>query len=89
MMIAGHRLCELGVYAFGKYRDGKEIPPSPRINYVRAAVPRLVYEDHDLFTLAEPIKCLYKNRDKIPGVEVVYGRELPLRHFKSRFKFKV
>lgn len=88
MIIAGHRLCELGVYAFGKFRDGKEIPPSPRFNYVRAAVPRLVYEDHDLFTVAEPIKCLYENRDKILGVEVIYGQELPLRHFKSRFKFK-
>lgn len=88
MLIAGHRLCELGIYAFGKYRDGKEIPPVPRVNYVRAAVPRLVYEDQDLLSVAESIKCLYDNQDKIPGVEVLYGRELPLRHFKSKFRFK-
>jgi tryptophanase len=89
MLIAGHRLCELGIYAFGKFRNGKEIPPSPRVNYVRAAVPRLAYENQDLLTLAESVKCLHDNQDKIPGVEVLYGRELPLRHFKSRFKFKI
>lgn len=89
MLIAGHRLCELGLYAFGKYRNGQEILPRPRVNYVRAAIPRLVYEDQDLLAVAEAIKVLYNNQDNIPGVEVIYGRELPLRHFKSRFKFKI
>jgi tryptophanase len=88
LLIAGHRLCELGLYTFGKFENGKEIPPSPRVNYVRAAIPRLVYEDQDLFSLAEIISILHKNKDKIPGVEVIYGRDLKLRHFKSRFKFK-
>jgi tryptophanase len=88
MLIAGHRLCELGVFAFGKYFDGREIPPQPRINYIRAAVPRLVYEDQDLFSVAEAIKILHINQDRIPGVDVIYGRDLSLRHFKARFKFK-
>ncbi|QTA92506.1 tryptophanase [Desulfonema magnum] len=89
MLIAGHRLCELGVYAFGKYKNGKEYPPDPRVNFVRGAVPRLMYEDQDLFSAAEAAKVLYDNRDRIPGVEVVYGRDLTLRHFKSRFRFKI
>ena len=88
MLIAGHRLCELGTYAFGKFAGGREIPPDPRVNNVRAAVPRLAYEDQDLYSAAEAMKILYDERDRIPGVEVDYGRELKLRHFKSRFSFK-
>jgi tryptophanase len=88
MLIAGHRLCELGLYAFGKYKDGKEILPNPRVNFIRAAVPRLTYEDHDLFAVAETMRVLGEHRDRIPAVEVVYGRDLFLRHFKSRFRFK-
>ncbi|MEO0107798.1 MAG: tryptophanase, partial [candidate division WOR-3 bacterium] len=32
LLIAGHRLCELGLYAFGRFGKGREIPPSPRVN---------------------------------------------------------
>jgi len=88
-LIGGHRLCELGLYAFGKFNGKGEIPPDPRVNYVRAAVPRLVYEDQDLLATAEVVRILYENRDKIPPVKVEYGRELKLRHFKSRFSFKI
>lgn len=88
MLVAGHRLCELGIYAFGKYREGTEIPPDPRVNHVRAAIPRLAYEDQDLSSVAEAIRILYEHRDRIPGVTVEYGRDKTLRHFKSRFKFK-
>ncbi len=88
MLVAGHRLCELGTYAFGKFMGGQEIPPDPRVNNVRAAVPRLAYEDQDLFSVAEAMKILYDARDRIPGVDVEYGRDLKLRHFKSRFKFQ-
>jgi tyrosine phenol-lyase len=88
MLLAGHRLVELGVYAFGRSQNGTEVPPDPRVNNVRAAVPRLVYEDQDLFAVCEAARVLHENRDRIPGVEVEYGRDLPLRHFKSRFKFQ-
>jgi tryptophanase len=88
ILIAGHRVCELGTYAFGSYSGGREIPPDPRMNYVRAAVPRLAYEDEDLYSVVEAISILSENRDMIPGVKVEYGRDLSLRHFKSRFTFK-
>jgi tryptophanase len=87
LLIAGHRCCELGLYAFGSFDGAREIPPDPRVNNVRAAVPRLAYEDRDLFATAEAVKLLYDHRDRIPGVRVEYGRELKLRHFKSRFSF--
>jgi len=87
LLIAGHRMCELGVYAFGKLVDDKEVPSDPRVNNVRAAVPRLCYEDADLQSAAEAVGILYKRRDQIPGVEVVYGQDKPMRHFISRFRF--
>ncbi len=83
LLIAGHRLCELGVYAFEL--EGRK---PPRNNFVRAAIPRLAYEDQDLFATAEAIRLLYEHRERIPAVEVLYGKNLALRHFKSRFKFK-
>jgi len=67
--------------------DGKELPSDPRVNNVRAAVPRLCYEDCDLESAAEAVGILYRRRDQIPGVEVVYGQNLPMRHFISRFRF--
>ena len=87
LIIAGHRMCELGVYAFGKLVDGKEVPASPRVNNVRAAVPRLCYENCDLRSAAEAVGILYRRRDRIPGVKVVYGQDRPMRHFISRFRF--
>jgi tryptophanase len=87
LLIAGHRFCELGLYAFGMHDGTQEIPPEPRVNNIRAAVPRLAYEDRDLFAAAEAVKLLYDHRDRIPGVRVDYGRDLKLRHFKSRFSF--
>ncbi len=88
MLLAGHRVVELGIYAFGRSQNGSEVPPDPRVNNVRAAVPRLVYEDQDLSAAAEAVRVLHEHRDRIPGVEITYGRDLPLRHFKSRFRFK-
>lgn len=88
MLIAGHRMCELGLYAFGKFKEDKEIPPDPRVNFIRASVPRLAYEDQDLFAVAEAAKILGEHRDRIPAVDVLYGRDLFLRHFKSRFRFR-
>ncbi len=87
LLIAGHRFCELGLYAFGRQVEGEECPPVPRVNYVRGAVPRLAYEERDLFAAAEAVKVLYDNRGDIPGVEVTHGKDLFLRHFKSRFRF--
>jgi tryptophanase len=89
LLIAGHRFCELGLYAFGAYDGTREVPPEPRVNNIRAAVPRLTYEDRDLFAAAEAVKLLHEHRDRIPGVRVEYGRDLKLRHFKSRFSFAI
>jgi tryptophanase len=84
----GHRACELGYFAFGSYdpKTGKE--SFPEVNFVRFAVPRLRYEKTDLDSTAEAVKNLYDMRDSIPPVDVVHGKELTLRHFKARFRFR-
>lgn len=84
----GHRACELGYFAFGSYdaKTGKETYPD--VNFVRFAIPRFRYEKQDLDSVAEAVKLLHENKDKIPAIKIVYGRELPLRHFKARFEFK-
>lgn len=87
LALYGHRVSELGYFAFGSYdkKTGKDI--FPEINFVRFAVPRLRYEKQDLDNVAESVRALYENRFEIPPVEVVYGRDLTLRHFKARFRF--
>ncbi len=84
----GHRGCELGAFAFGSFDQETQSEKLPEVNFVRFAVPRLRYEDADLESVAEALKLLHDSRNQIPGVEVTYGRELSLRHFKARFQFK-
>jgi tryptophanase len=83
----GHRACELGNFTFGSYDPETRKEIRPEVNFVRFAVPRLRYEKQDLDAAAEAVGVLYQKKDMIPGIEVVYGRGLPLRHFKARFKF--
>ena len=84
----GHRACELGNFAFGSYNPKTKEEKFPEVNFVRFAIPRLRYEKKDLDSVAESLKELYEKRHLIPPVEVIYGKELSLRHFKARFKFK-
>ncbi len=84
----GHRACELGYFAFGAYDKKSKKETFPEVNFVRFAIPRLRYEKQDLDCVAESVKILYDNRDGIPAVDVTYGRELSLRHFKARFGFR-
>jgi len=84
----GHRACELGYFAFGHYDKNNGNEACPEVNFVRFAIPRLRYEKQDLESVTESVKVLHDGRDKIPGVEVIYGRDLPLRHFKAKFAFK-
>lgn len=84
----GHRACELGNFAFGSYDPDTGVESYPEVNFVRFAVPRLRYEQQDLDSVAEAVKALYDHRHEIPGIEVTYGKDLSLRHFKARFRFK-
>lgn len=82
----GHRACELGDFAFGTYNPKTRKETFPEVSYVRFAVPRLRYEQEDLLAVADAVEALYKNRKHIPAAKVVFGKNLPLRHFKARFE---
>jgi len=84
----GHRACELGDFAFGRVdpTTGQEVRHA--VNFVRFAVPRLRYEQQDLQAVVDAVKALYENRRHVPKIDVTFGRELPLRHFKARFAFR-
>ncbi|MFH1218379.1 MAG: tryptophanase [Candidatus Peregrinibacteria bacterium] len=84
----GHRACELGNFAFGSYNSETNKETFPEVNFVRFAIPRLRYEKQDLDSAVLAAKALYENRDLIPPVEVTHGKNLSLRHFKARFRFK-
>ena len=84
----GHRACELGNFAFGSTDRATGRERLPEVNFVRFAVPRLRYEEQDLSSVAEAAHALYEKRRSIPPVEVTYGRELSLRHFKAHFRFR-
>ncbi len=81
----GIRGCELGPFAF-EWDQKNEEQRKGILNFVRFAIPRNVYsKEHIEYTVAA-ITELYKNKDKIPKVEVVRGKELHLRHFQSGLK---
>jgi len=84
----GHRACELGDFAFGTFDPKTKKETFPEVSYVRFAIPRLRYEEQDLMSVVDAVAELYKNRKKIPAINVSYGKALPLRHFKARFKFR-
>jgi len=84
----GHRAVELGNFSFGFFDKKAQKEILPEFNFVRFAIPRLRYEKKDLDSVAEAVKTLYENRDKIPPVNVIYGRDLPMRHFKARVEFR-
>jgi len=88
LALYGHRACELGYFAFGSYNSETKEEKFPEVNFVRFAVPRLRYEKEDLDSVIEAVYNLYENRKSIPGIEITYGKELPLRHFKAKFKFQ-
>ncbi len=79
LLLKGIRLCELGVFAFGDNHPH---------NFVRCAVPRNKYEITDLYYVADCIKAMYDQRDKLPKAVPIYGKDLSLRHFKARFELR-
>lgn len=88
LLLKGVRLCELGAFAFGQYDPKTHTEKLPMHNFVRCAVPRNKYEIQDLYYVADCVKGLYDQRDRLPRAVPIYGRELSLRHFKAKFELK-
>jgi tryptophanase len=84
----GHRTCELGCFSFGKVDPLTGEDRLPELNYLRFAIPRLRYEQQDIDAVVCAVDALYRLRHHISPVDIVYGRELSLRHFKARLRFR-
>ncbi len=83
--VAGVRTVEIGSVMFGKTdENGKFIPPP--LELVRLAIPRRVYTKSHLEYVAEAIGEVYKNRDKLRGMKIVWQPKL-LRHFTAKFEY--
>ena len=82
---AGIRSVEIGSVMFARKdpKTGGEIPASMEL--VRLAIPRRVYTQSHIDYVVESIVQVYKHREAIRGMRIVY--EAPfLRHFTARFE---
>lgn len=82
--ISGVRSCEIGSVMFGTSdENGNHI--APPMELVRFAVPRRVYTQNHIDYTVEAITEVFKNRDKLRGMKIVWQPEF-LRHFTAKFE---
>ncbi|HEX5545178.1 MAG TPA: tryptophanase [Nitrospira sp.] len=80
----GIRGVEIGTLMFGKKDPLTGRTIHPELEMVRLAVPRRVYTNMQITYVAESITELYRRRELIHGLRLIY--EAPtLRHFTARF----
>lgn len=80
----GVRAVEIGSVMFGKLDDnGEHI--APPMELVRFAIPRRVYTQSHIDYVAEVVIEVFKNREKLKGLEFTYEAPM-LRHFTAKFK---
>ena len=83
---SGVRSMERGIVSAGRDKVTGE-NHKPKLELVRLTIPRRVYTYAHLDHVADAIISLYKRRDKIKGLNMVYEPKL-LRFFTSRFEPK-
>ena len=79
----GVRCMERGAVSAGRDVDGKE--HVSKLELVRLTIPRRVYTNDHLGFAAENIAKLYKDRQKIRGLKMIYEPK-HLRFFQARFE---
>lgn len=82
---AGIRTVELGSVMLGRrdHDSGEEIPAAHEL--VRLAIPRRVYTQSHIDYVIEAATELYKRKDQMRGVKIVYQAKA-LRHFTASFQ---
>jgi len=80
----GVRGVEIGSVMFGKYAADHSLIPAP-LELVRLAIPRRVYTQSHIDYVAEVIIQVFKRREEIKGLKIVYETPL-LRHFTAKFE---
>ena len=82
---AGVRAVEIGGLMFAHVDSDTGDTIYPDLELVRLAVPRRVYTNTQMNYVAESLIRLYKNRDKIKGLKIIYEAPV-LRHFTARLE---
>jgi len=82
---AGIRAVEIGslMFAHKDPKTGEMV--YPQLELVRLAIPRRVYTTQHMNYVAESIIRIYKNREQIRGLKIVYEAPI-LRHFTVRLE---
>lgn len=80
---SGVRTMERGIISAGRDKDGNDY--YPKLELVRLTIPRRVYTSAHLDYVAESVKKVYEERDKITGLKWVYEPPV-LRFFTGRFE---
>jgi tyrosine phenol-lyase len=84
-LAGGIRSCEIGSVMFGKTDPvSGEFKPA-RLEMVRLAIPRRVYTQSHIDYVAECIGQVYRKRESIKGLRIVYEPPV-LRHFTAIFE---
>ncbi len=81
----GVRGVEIGGVMFGTTDPKTGEPRWPSLELVRLAIPRRVYTNTHLEYVAEVIERLYRERESVRGLKMVYEAPV-LRHFTARFE---
>ena len=81
----GIRGVEIGTVMFGKKDPATGQAVHPELEMVRLAIPRRVYTNMQITYVAESIIELYRRRDRVRGLKMVYEAPV-LRHFTARFQ---
>ncbi len=84
----GIRTVEIGTVMFGKRDPVTDEPIYPELELVRLAIPRRVYTNQHLASVAEAIIDLHHRRDSIGGLVMTYDAPR-LRHFTAKFEAEV
>lgn len=81
---SGVRSMERGIVSAGRNKETGE-HHRPKLELVRLTIPRRVYTYAHMDLVADAVINLYKNREKITGLQFVYEPPM-LRFFNARFK---
>lgn len=81
---SGVRSMERGIVSAGR-DTGTGANKHPELELVRLTFPRRVYTQAHIDVTVESIACVYENRKKIRGLEMVYEPKY-LRFFQARFE---
>lgn len=80
---SGVRTMERGMVSAGRKSNGENY--YPKLELVRFTIPRRVYTQAHMDVIAESVYEVYKKRDSIKGLKMVYEPEY-LRFFQARFE---